>query len=158
MRFKPGRHGSQHALLGTYLKHGGALAIMVLLLLSTAVGCGESDAEKAQNDVCDARADLKNRIDDLASLTITTATLDAVQDDLGAIRDDLNQIADAQGDLNAERKQEVESATRAFSSELKTVASNLGTNLSISDAAAKVKTAADQLLTSYQQTFATVDC
>jgi chromosome segregation ATPase len=141
-----------------FVKLGSALALIVLLLVPTAVGCGESDEEKAQNDVCDARADLKNRIDDLASLTITTATLDAVQEDLNGIRDDLNKIADAQGDLGEERRQEVESATQAFTAELKTVASNLGTNLSISDAAAKVKTAAEQLVASYKQTFETVDC
>jgi hypothetical protein len=32
---------------------------MALLVLAagTAIGCGESDEEKAQNEVCDARAD-----------------------------------------------------------------------------------------------------
>jgi hypothetical protein len=147
-----------HPTLSRYLQRGGAFAVVLLLLVATAVGCGESDSEKAQNDVCEARADLKNRVDDLASLTITTVTLDAVQEDLNAIKEDLNQIKDAQGDLNEDRKQEVESANQEFSSELKSVASDLGTSLSLSEAGTKVKTAAAQLTSAYEETFAKIDC
>lgn len=138
----------------------GPLVVLLLLLVVTAfaVGCGESDAEKAQDEVCDARADLKQRVDDLAGLTVTTATLDTVKDDLNAIENDLKQIKDAQGDLNEERKQEVESANQAFTSELDAVAGDLGTDLSLSGGAAKVQAAAAQLERSYEQTFAKVDC
>ena len=48
------------------------LALLVaglLLIAGAAVGCGESDEEKAQTQVCDARADLKKQVDDLAGLT-----------------------------------------------------------------------------------------
>ena len=47
----------------------GLLVAVLLLIGATAVGCGESDAEKAQTQVCDARADLKKQVDDLAGLT-----------------------------------------------------------------------------------------
>ena len=37
----------------------GSIAVVLLLLVTgAAVGCGESDEEKAQNDVCDARDDI----------------------------------------------------------------------------------------------------
>ena len=134
------------------------LAAGLLLIAVAAVGCGESDEEKAQTQVCDARDDLKTQVDDLAALTPATATVDGVQEDLDAIEDDLNQIKDAQGDLNEDRRQEVESATQQFSSEVEAVANGLTSDLSLSGAQAKLETAAKQLASSYQQTFAQIDC
>jgi hypothetical protein len=134
------------------------LLVASLLVAGTAVGCGESDADKAQTQVCDARADLNKQVDKLASLTATTATVDAVSGALDAIKNDLEQIADAQGDLNDERKQDVESANQKFSAQLEAVASDLGSNLSLSGAKAQVESAGKELASSYQQTFASIDC
>ena len=136
----------------------GLLVAGLLLIAGAAVGCGESDEEKAQTQVCDARADLKKQVDDLAGLTVGTATVDGVKEDLNAIEEDLNQIKDAQGDLNEERKQEVESATQEFTSEVEAVANGLTSDLSLSGAQAKLETAGKQLASSYQQTFAQIDC
>ena len=82
------------------LRH--ALLVAGLLIAATGLGCGESDEEKAQTHVCDARADLKTLIDDMAGLTPPTATADGVKTNLNAIDDDLRQINDAQADLNQE--------------------------------------------------------
>ena len=136
----------------------GLLVAGLLLIAAAAGGCGESDEEKAQTQVCDARADLKTQVDDLAGLTLGTATVEGVEEDLSAIEGDLNQIKDAQGDLNEERKQEVESATQEFSSEVEAVANDLTSDLSLSGAEAKLKTAGKQLASSYQQAFAQIDC
>ena len=133
--------------------------VAALLLIGAAVGgCGESDEDKAQTQVCDARADLKTQIDDLTALTPATATADGVEENLTAIEDDLKQMKDAQGDLNDDRKQEVESATQEFSSEVEAVANDLTSDLSLSGAQAKLETAGKQLASSYQQTFAQIDC
>jgi uncharacterized protein YjbJ (UPF0337 family) len=136
----------------------GLLVAGLLLIAATAVGCGESDEEKAQTQVCDARADLKTQVDDLAGLTPTTATAEGVEENLNAIENDLNQIKDAQGELSDERKQEVESATEEFTSEVEAVAGDLASDLSLSGAEAKLRTAGEQLASSYQQTFAQIDC
>ena len=128
------------------------------LFATTAVGCGESNADKAQTQVCDARADLNQQVDKLASLTPTTATADAVSGAVDAIKSDLKQISDAQGDLNDERKQEVESANQKFSAQLETVAADLGSNLSLSGAQAAVQSAGKELASTYQQTFASIEC
>jgi hypothetical protein len=117
---------------------GLGLLVASLLVAATAVGCGESDADKAQTQVCDARADLNKQVDKLASLTPTTATVDAVSGALEAIKNDLKQISDAQGD---ERKQDVHSANQKFSAQLESVASDLGSNLSLSGANAEVESA-----------------
>ena len=78
------------------------------------VACGESDEEKAQNAVCDARADIEKRVNDLAGLTITTASIEQVTNNLEAIRDDLEKIASDQKDLEPERRQEVEEGGEAL--------------------------------------------
>jgi hypothetical protein len=134
------------------------LLVATLLVAATAVGCGESDADKAQTQVCDARADMNKQVDKLASLPPTTATGDAVSGALDAIKNDLKQISDAQGDLNDERKQDVESANQKFSAQLKAVAGDLGTSLSVSGAKAEVESAGKELASSYKQTFASIDC
>ena len=93
-----------------------SLAIVLLLLVPlSAAGCGESDEEKAQNQVCDARDDIQTQIDDLSNITLSATTLNEVEENLSGIQDDLQDIADAQGDLNEERKQQVESANRSSS-------------------------------------------
>jgi division protein CdvB (Snf7/Vps24/ESCRT-III family) len=136
----------------------GFLLAGILLIAAIAVGCGESDEEKAQNQVCDARADLNKQVNELAALTPATATTEGVQGNLDAIKDDLNEIKDAQGDLNEDRKQQVESANQEFSSQVQAVASDLGTNPSASGAKAQLQSAATQLQTAYKQTFAQIDC
>ena len=136
----------------------GLLVAGLVLIAAAAAGCGESDEEKAQTQVCDARADLKQQVDELAALTLATATADGVEENLNAIEDDLNQMKDAQGDLNEERKQEVESATQEFGSEVEAVANDLTSDLSLSGAQAKLETAGKQLVSSYQQAFAQIDC
>jgi hypothetical protein len=134
------------------------LVVTGLLLVATAVGCGESDAEKAQTQVCDARADLKKRVDNLATLTPATATADGVKADLNAIEKDLDEIRDAQGDLNEDRKREVESATQEFASEVEAVVRDLGSDLSLSGGQATLQAAGQQLASSYRQTLARIDC
>jgi hypothetical protein len=52
----------------------------------------------------------------------------------------------------------VQSASQAFRTELESVVNNIGTNLSISDAEAQLKTAVQQLAQSYRQTFAAINC
>jgi hypothetical protein len=132
--------------------------VMGLLLMAVAIGCGESDAEQAQNQVCDSLADLNIQVKELATFTAATATTKDVQQNVDAIKNDLKDIRDAQGDLSEDRKQQVESANQEFSSQLQAVASDLGTSLSTSGAEAKLQSAAAQLKSSYQQTFAKVDC
>jgi uncharacterized protein YjbJ (UPF0337 family) len=134
------------------------VVVALLVIAAIAVGCGESDAEKAQTQVCDARTDLKKQVDELAGLTRATATVDGVKANLDAIKGDLKQMKDAQGDLNDDRKQQVESATQEFSSELEMVTSDLGSSLSISGAKTKLQTAGKQVASAYEKAFAQVDC
>jgi uncharacterized protein YoxC len=81
-----------------------------------------------------------------------------VTQNLDTIKTDLKDISDAQSDLSSDRRSEVESATNAFASSVKGIASQLGSSLSASDAKTHVVTALKQLDASYQKTFVPLDC
>lgn len=121
-------------------------------------GCGESAQDKAKKQVCNARDDIQKQVNQLKNLTATTATTSGIKDSLTAIQNDLKSIADAQSDLSADRKKQVQQANDKFVSEFKSIAQNLGKNLSVSDAQAQLTAAAQQLATAYQSSFAGIDC
>jgi hypothetical protein len=136
-----------------------ACSVLAVVMLVFALGaCGESDEEKAQNTVCDARADIGKQVDELKSLTPATVTADGVTQNLDAIKADLKDISDAQADLSSDRRSEAEAATKAFSSSVEGIAGQLGSSLSAADAKAQVVTALDQLAASYQKAFAPLNC
>jgi hypothetical protein len=136
-----------------------ACSALAVVMLALALGaCGESDEEKAQKTVCDAKDDIGKQVDELASLTPATVTTDAVTQNLDAIKTDLEDISDAQSDLSSDRRSEVEAATKAFASSVKGIASQLGRSLSASDAKAQAATALKQLEASYQKAFAPLSC
>jgi uncharacterized membrane-anchored protein YjiN (DUF445 family) len=136
--------------------------VLLLLALVLAAGalsaCGESKADKAQGKVCDARDDIGKQVQKLQGLTVSTATLGQVTSSLTAIRQALSDIADAQGDLSGERQKDVKAANEAFKASLSQIASSVGKSLSLQDAGTQVKQALQQLASSYQSTFAKLDC
>ena len=133
-----------------------AVATLVAVLVLAA--CGDSKEDKAQSQVCDARADISKQVDTLKGLTLTTATTDQIRTSLTAIGNDIEKIADAQGDLKGERKSSVQQANEAFKSEIQGITSSLGSSTSLSDAKDKLSTAFEQLATSYKAAFSKVDC
>ena len=136
-----------------------ACSVLAVVVLVFALGaCGESDEEKAQNTVCEARDDIGKQVDDLKSLTPATVTADAVTQNLEAIDKDLNDMSDAQSDLSSDRRSDVEAANKAFESSVEGIVSDLGSSLSAADAKAQVVTALDQLEASYQKAFAPLNC
>ena len=136
-----------------------ACSFLAVVLLALALGaCGESDEEKAQTKVCDARDDIAKQVDELKGLTPATVTSDAVTQNLDAIKTDLKDISDAQSDLSSDRRSEAEAANKAFTSSVQGIASQLGSSLSASDAKAQVATALQQLEASYQKAFAPLSC
>ena len=61
-------------------------------LAVAACGDAKSSQEKAQNQVCDARADIQKQVNELTSLTFSTATTDGVKKNLQAIQKDLGKF------------------------------------------------------------------
>jgi hypothetical protein len=134
-------------------------ALLIALLAALALGaCGESKEDKAKSTVCDARADISKEVNSLTSLTASTVTVDGVQSSLKAIRSNLSKIKDAQGDLSGNRRQQVQDATKTFTSQVQSIAGSVVKSTSLSDAKAQLTSALQQLGTAYKQSFARVDC
>jgi uncharacterized protein YjbJ (UPF0337 family) len=133
--------------------------VLLSVVAALAVGaCGESKEDKAKNTVCSARADISKQVDQLKSLTISTATADDVQQSVKAITSNLSKIKDAQGDLSDDRRQQVEAATKTFTSQVQSILGSLGKTTSLSDAKSQLTAATQELATAYQQSFARIDC
>jgi hypothetical protein len=134
------------------------LAVLVLVAVLL-VACGESDEEKAQDRVCDARADIEKRVDDLASLTVTTASIEQVTDNLKGIRDDLQKIADERQDLAPEQRDQVDKAADSFGSALQTTAKDVASGAaSGEEAGARIGAALDELAKAFRQAYGPIDC
>jgi hypothetical protein len=133
-------------------------ALAVVMLVFALGACSESDEEKTQNKVCDAKADIGKQVDELKGLTAATVTSDGVTENLDAIKTDLQDISDAQSDLSSDRRSEAEAANKEFTSSVEEVAGQLGSSLSAADAKAQIVTALNQLAASYQKAFAPINC
>jgi Tfp pilus assembly protein PilP len=134
------------------------IAALVAVLALALAACGQSSSDKAKSTVCDARSDISKQVDTLKGLTPSTATTSQIKDSVTAISDDLKKIADAQDDLNGDRKAQVQEANQQFTSQIKQIAGTLLTSTSVADAKTQLSDAIQQLASTYQQTFAKVDC
>jgi methyl-accepting chemotaxis protein len=137
------------------------IPVLAALLGSVALlgACGESEQEKAQNSVCDARDDIQKHVDDLAGLTITSASIDQVTNHLKAIRDDLKKIADERDELSDDQRKDVEQAAQRFESELRSAAGDVVSGTASGEEAGKRAGAAlDELANSFKQAYGPLDC
>jgi hypothetical protein len=120
--------------------------------------CGESDEDKAQDRICDARADISRQLETLGNLTPSTATTDQVRDSVEAIGDDLKAMGEAQVDLNEDRRKEIQAANQAIASDLREIGSTVLRSTSVEEARAQLESSVAQLRQSYDDTLAKVDC
>ena len=134
-----------------------ALALMLSAALGLAA-CGESDQEKAQQQVCDARADISKQVDEIKALTPATATVDGVRQNVNAIQDDLKDIVNAQDTLSDDRRQQVKAATDQFTQQLSSIVQQALRSLSLSDAQAQLQSAVSDLASAYSSSLGKIDC
>jgi hypothetical protein len=123
------------------------------------IGCGgKSSQDKAQDQVCNARADISKQVDELSKLTPATATTSGIKKNLDAISGDLKTIKDSQGKLSDQRRKEVSDANKAFLTQVQKILSDLGSGKSAGSAQEQLATAVGQLKGAYQQTYAKLAC
>ena len=116
------------------------------------------DAAAAQTTVCNARDDIGKQVDELKSLTPATVSRGAITEGIAAITKDLDAISGAQGSLSGERRSELEAANKEFKAAVKDTAAQVVSSVTASDAKASLVSALQDLGTSYQETFASLDC
>ena len=85
-----------------------SLAAALLFSALALAGCGESAQEKAEAQVCCARADISKQITTLSDLTLSTTSPTTAKTSFEAISSDLTKISEAQQNLAPARKQELE--------------------------------------------------
>ena len=130
----------------------------IVVLAVVLAGCGDSKEEKAQSNVCDAKAGIQKQVNELEGMTASTVTLDGVKSSLQSIGDDLTKLKNAQADLSGDRKDEAEKAWQTFRTEVKSIRENLLTSLSAEDAKQQLTSSFDDLAASFRTAFAPVDC
>ena len=133
-----------------------ALALSVLALAA----CGESSEEKAKKAVCGARAEISKQITKLSELKISTNLPAEIKAGAEAIGKNLTKIKDEQDKLAPARKEQVQTATRTFESQVSSIVSGLVStgSLSLTNAEAQLKSAASQLKSSYTTALAPINC
>lgn len=136
----------------------GSVLVVVLLGVIVFLVTRTSEEEKALQAVCGARQDIAERVDRLAATNVANFTLDGFRADVSGIGNDLRTIKENEPKLGVDRKQQITQANQQFGSEISNVLSTLGRSLSLENAEAKLKTAGQQLVESYKQTLAPVDC
>jgi len=132
------------------------IAGLIVSLLVT--GCGGSEEEDALAAVCSSRDGIAKQVDELQSLTLTSATTSQVTDGLQSIRDDLRTIRDNRAKLSDDRRQEVDTANDAFADQVKDLVGTVGRTISLGDAKAQLESSLKELGTSYEDTFGQIDC
>jgi hypothetical protein len=132
--------------------------VVIVLTALGAGGCGESAEEKAESNVCDARASIASEVKSLGELTPTTVTADAVRGSVKSIRADLKTIRAEQADVRDERRADLKAANSAFTGSVREIAATVLRSQSVEEARTELTGAVDTLATSYRSTLGAFDC
>jgi flagellar basal body-associated protein FliL len=133
-------------------------AALLAAVALAAAGCGESEEEKAQNEVCDARSEIEASVADLESLTVETATADRVRTDVETIQSGISTISDNADEVSEGRRDDIQSAVQTFRAEFNAILSGLSTNLTVPNAQAQLNSATAELRTAFDESLAQIDC
>lgn len=148
------RPGRARTGLRAYVTAGLAVAALGLAL----GGCGESKEQKAEKQICSAKADIKTKATSLESLPLAPASIEKAKTELTAISGDLKKINEAARDLAPSRKQEVTTATEQFSKQAGEATEQLKSTGSLGAAEAQLKAALQGLGNAYKSALEPVKC
>jgi hypothetical protein len=137
----------------------------VLLCTAAFAGCGESAQDKAKAEVCSARSTISKEVQKLQGLTLSSSTAEEAKKSVETISGQLKKIVDAQPNLSAPRKEQVEAATKTFGQDLKSVGLEVAAALpsgnseaALAAAKTKLKASAERLAADYQQALGPISC
>jgi septal ring factor EnvC (AmiA/AmiB activator) len=134
------------------------ITLVAGVLSVTLAACGESDAEKAKKEACNAKEDIAEQVRAIESYTLLTVTKDELEQNIDSIETDVQTIRDALPDLESSLKTQFTEATEAFDESVSELAATVGESISIEDATKQFNADRQQLEASYNQAFASVSC
>jgi hypothetical protein len=129
--------------------------IPALAIALAIAGCGQSAADKASKDVCNARADIQKQVSELKAMSPSDLSIDKIKSSLTAIRGDVTKIVDAQSKLSDKRKQGVQTANDEFKSQVSAVVAQVVTGGALSGAQDQVRNAITALGDAYTKALRT---
>jgi hypothetical protein len=138
-----------------------ASTIVIVLASVAATACGssgQSEADKAKTQACNASSDIKTQIATLSNLPLSTTSVDTATTSLQKIDTDLKTISDAAPKATDDLRSELEAANATFKTEVQQATDAITSADSVSAAAAAVAAAGSTLQASYEKAFANVGC
>ena len=134
------------------------LAIVAALVAASGCGGSSSSADTAKKNACNAKADIDTQVTKLKGLPASLSSVDTAKTALQQIQKDLGTIQDSLPDVTGDLKDQLKAANSAFSSQVKQITQDITSAQSLTDAAATLTTAGQNLAEQYQQAFAGVKC
>jgi hypothetical protein len=141
------------------MKTIGVITIAAIALLAAA-GCGggQSAADKAKSQACDASSDIQAQVDTLKGLPLRSDSVDKAKTALQKINSDLDTIATAAPTVKGDLGRQLKAANAAFKTQVQQIADSITSAQSLTAAATVLASAGSTLSNSYQQAFANVKC
>ena len=137
----------------------GLIGVMVLALLaSPGCGGGQSAADKAKSQACNASSDIKAQVDTLKGLPLSADSVDKGKAALQKINSDLDTIATAAPTVKGDLGSQLKAANAAFKTQVQQIADSITSTQSLTAAATALASAGSTLSRAYQQAFANVEC
>ena len=136
----------------------GVISMLALALLAAACGGGQSAADKAKSQACDASSDIKAQVDTLKGLPLSADSVDKGKAALQKINSDLDTIATAAPTVKGDLGSQLKAANAAFKTQVQQIADSITSTQSLTAAATALASAGSTLSNSYQQAFANVQC
>jgi len=135
-----------------------ALTVAVALVAASGCGGSSSSADTAKKNACNAKADIDTQVKKLKGLPASLSSVDTAKTALQQIQKDLGTIQDSVPEVTGNLKDQLKAANSAFSSQVKQITQDITSAQSLTDAAATLTTAGQNLAEQYQQAFAGVKC
>ena len=137
----------------------GAISIVVLaLLLAAGCGGGQSAADKAKSQACDASSDIKAQVATIKGLPLSSDSVDKAKAALQKINSDLDTIATAAPTVKGDLGSQLKAANAAFKTQVQQITDSITSAQSLTAAATALASAGSTLTSSYQQAFANLQC
>jgi hypothetical protein len=146
------------------LRRSSAVAVLLFVPLGLAA-CGESSEEKADKQVCSAVSEIQTQIKKLEGLSISSSFPTEAKTSVEAIDKSVGKIKEAAPKISSARKEEIETANKAFQTEIASVTASVvsatkSSNLeaALKAAAPRIKSALSMLSSNYKKAFEALKC